>query len=295
MDIKNIKISAYRNKESQRFPIEISLHEWLTTDKYKMAIEALRNASNVEEETRLKLSLPVCIPSGTFSNEMKLIQHSGLMAIDVDAKDNPAYTPALLKEKLCGFSNVLFCGYSCRGKGVWALVPIKDTTKHQEHFKAMEFVFNQMGVSIDKSCSNVNRLRFASYDTAPYFNLNAETFSLILVEEKKPKISLKSADYVQSDNVFEVFNRNADVVGLLTNNGWHFVKEKQDRIYFTRPDKAHGSISGNFHTGLRLFTTWSSSTVFEPKKAYNASQLFNILECAGDWKQTAIRLKQLNF
>ena len=289
--IKNIKISAYRNKESQRSPIEISLHEWLTTDKYKLAIEALRNVSDEPEATRLKMALPVCIPSGTFDSNLKLVQHSGLMAIDVDAKDNPAYSPQQLKEKMCSFSNVLYCGYSCRGKGVWALVPIKETNRHQDHFKAMEFVFSQMDIVIDKSCSNINRLRFASYDAAPYLNLNAEVFSLVLMEVKKPKIILKQTDYIHTDNIFENFNRNADVVGLMTNNGWQFIKEKNDRIYFSRPNKEGNGISGNYHTGLRLFTTWSSSTVLEPRKAYNPSQLFNLLECSGDWKETAKKLK----
>ncbi len=294
MDIKNIVISSYRSKESQRSPVDVSLYEWLTTDKYKSQIEALRNATNEADSNRLKMALPVCIPSGTFDSNLKLVNHSGLMAVDVDAKDNQSYSPEQLKDKMSGFLNVLYCGYSCRGKGVWALVPILDTDRHLDHFKAIEFVFAQMDIVIDKSCSNVNRLRFASYDSAPYFNLNAEVFSLVLEEEKRPNINLKSADYIQTDNVFENFNRTADVAGLLQNHGWNYVKQKNDRIYFTRPDKEKGEISGNFHIGLRLFTTWSSSTVFEPRKAYNASQLFSILECGGDWKETAKQLKQLN-
>ena len=295
MDIKTIKISSYKGKESQRSPVDVSLYEWLTTDKFKDQIETLRNSADETVSNRLKMALPVCIPSGTFDSNLKLVNHSGLMAIDVDAKDNPSYSPEQLKDKMSGFSNVMYCGWSCRGKGVWALVPILDTDRHLDHFKAIEFVFAQMDIVIDKSCSNVNRLRFASYDSAPYFNLNAEVFSLVLEQEKRAKINLKSTDYVQTDNVFENFNRTADVAGLLQNHGWRFVKEKGDRIYLTRPDKEKGEISGNFHTSLRLFTTWSSSTVFEANRAYNASQLFSVLECGGDWKETAKKLKQMIF
>lgn len=295
MDISNIKISAFRNMKSQHRPVTISLYEWLTTSKYKDRIEALRNCTDAAVQANMKLELPVCIPSGTFDENLKLIQHSGFIAIDVDAKDNPSYSPEQIKEKMCSFANVLFCGYSCRGKGVWALIPLLDPTRHFDHFKALEVVFLKMGIVIDNSCHNVNRLRFCSYDSEPYFNYNASVFSLVMVEEKKPKISLKSPDYIHVNNVFDNFNLHGDIVNLLTNHGWTYLKEKNDRVYFSRPDKAGKGVSGNYHTGLRLFTTWSSSTVFEAKKAYNPSQMFNILECNSDWKQAAKKLKQLNF
>ncbi|MDD3685140.1 MAG: type II toxin-antitoxin system HicA family toxin, partial [Bacteroidales bacterium] len=150
-------------------------------------------------------------------------------------------------------------------------------------------------ITIDESCSNTNRLRFASYDSEPYINENAKPFSLILVEKKQPKTNLKTKHSNFTDNVFENFNQNADVIGLLNNHGWKVLNQKGDRIYLQRPGKDGKGISGNYNIALRLFTTWSSSTIFEARKAYNASQLFNLLECGDDWKQTGKRLKELNY
>ncbi len=249
MEIKDIKITAYQNKESQRKPMEISLYDWLTTDRYKLR-------------------------SGVFDANKKLVKHSGFLAIDIDAKDNPTFSPAELKTKISNIVNVFYCGWSCRGKGVWALIPILEPTRHLEHFRALYEVFLQHGIVIDKACSNINRLRFASYDSEPYFNYNAVTFTLVWIDEKKPKINYG--------------------VGLLTNHGWKVIRQKGDKTELTRPDKTDG-VSGDWNSEKRLFYSYTSSTVFDAGHAYNASQLFNMLECSGDWKETAKKLKELNY
>ncbi len=296
MDLRNIQISAYRDVRSQSMPFTVSLWEWITTDKYKSIIEQLRNCSDSEMKAKLKSSLPCSTPSGLFGNDKELLKHSGLMVVDIDGKDNPDYSAEELKEKISEFVNVAFCGYSCSGLGVWALIPIQDPTKHLEHFRALQEQLIKENIIIDSACSNINRLRFASYDSEPYINENAEMFNIIWEEEKKPAKSLKTTRFVDDGkNPFDNFNQHGDVMSLLSNHGWSAVKQKSDRIYLQRPDKAGGGISGNFNQALRLFTSWSSSTVFEPRKAYNPSQVFNLLECSGDWKLTAKRLKELNY
>ena len=295
MELKNIEISAYRNKESQSRPVTIKLISWLTTDKYKIKIEELRSCCDVDKKANIKSSLPCCKPSGIFNEQNKLVLHSGLMAIDIDGKDNPTLSAKEIKYRLLDIVNVAFAGFSCSGFGVWALIPIKDPTRHLEHFKALEIVFSNIGIKIDPACSDVTRMRFASYDSEPYINENAKVFSLVLAEVMKPKVSLKSESFQRSESCFDSFNHSADVVGLLENHGWKITRQKGDRVYFQRPGKDGTGVSGNFNLTLRLFTTWSSSTVFEPRKAYNASQIFNLLECSDDWKETAKRLKQLNY
>jgi len=294
MEIKDIKITAYQNKESQHKPMEVSLYNWLITDRYKLRIETMRNEVDADIQNNLKLALPACLPSGVFDANKKLVKHSGFLAIDIDAKDNPTFSPAELKTKISNIVNVFYCGWSCRGKGVWALIPILEPTRHLEHFRALYEVFLQHGIVIDKACSNINRLRFASYDSEPYFNYNAVTFTLVWIDEKKPKINLKSTDFKTQDNVFENFNQSGDGVGLLTNHGWKVIRQKGDKTELTRPDKTDG-VSGDWNSEKRLFYSYTSSTVFDAGHAYNASQLFNMLECSGDWKETAKKLKELNY
>jgi len=290
LNMKNINIRVFKNKESQHQPYSMPLLEWLTSDRFKDRIELLRAAPTKDEMDKIKNTLPCAMPSLLFSGE-----HSGYIAIDVDGinhGDNLEYTPAQLKAKVSSIANVAYCGYSASGLGVWALVPIKDTSKHLEHFKALIEKFKAIGLKIDEGCSNINRLRFCSYDSEPYLNENAVVFSLVWVDVPKPKISLTSPDFVKTANVFDEFNQKADVVGLLTNHGWKKTKEKGDRIMLVRPDKQNG-ISGEFSISRRLFYCYTSGAQFEPQKAYNAVQLLSILECNEDMKRTAKEIKRL--
>lgn len=291
MELKNIQICYFRNKESQYRPEPISLYDWLTTDKFKQQVEEIRNTADKATRDDLKAQLPCTMPSLLIDKS-----HSGFIAIDVDGinhNENLNYTPAQLKQKISNIANVTYCGYSASGLGVWALIPLFDPGRHLEHFRALQEVFKRIDITIDESCSNVNRLRFASYDNEPYINDNAKPFSLILVEKTQPKTNFKTNHSNFTDNVFENFNQNGDAVSLLQNHGWKVLTQKGTRIYLQRPGKDGKGISGNYNVGLRLFTTWSSSTIFDPGKAYNPSQIFNKLECSSDWKLTAKRLKEL--
>ena len=286
--MKNIKIQCFKNKESQHKPYSIALGDWLVGERFKDRIEVLRAAPDKATIDKIKLKLPCAMPSLLVDGT-----HSGLIAIDVDGKDNLSYTPKQLKEKVCSLSNVYYCGFSCSGRGVWALIPLHDTSKHLEHFRALEQEIKRIGLTIDSSCSNVNRLRFCSYDAEPYFNEDAVPFRLVPAPEApKAKVKLTSPDFVKRKNIFDEFNQKADIIGLLTNHGWKKTREKGDRIFLTRPDKQHG-ISGEFSTSKRLFYCYSGSAQFEPRKAYNAVQLLSILECNEDLKRTAKAIKQL--
>lgn len=293
MDLKNIQICYCRNKESQSQLHPVSLFDWCTTDKFKNQIELIRATTDKTERDNLKQSLPCAMPSLLIDKT-----HSGFIAVDIDGtnhNENLDYTPEQLKQKVSSIANVAYCGYSASGLGVWALIPLFDPTKHLEHFRALQIQFKQIGLSIDNSCSNINRLRFASYDSEPYINPNANAFSLILVEKKLPKANLKNKHFKNTDNVFENFNQNADVISLLKNYGWEEKYKKGDRIFLQRPGKDGKGISANFNTEKRLFTSWSSSTQFEARKAYNPTQVFHNLINSPDWSTTAKELKKLNF
>jgi hypothetical protein len=287
--MKNIKIKCFKNKESQHQPYSIALGDWLVGERFKDRIEVLRAAPDKDTMDKIKLTLPCAMPSLLFDGT-----HSGLIAIDIDAKDNLSYTAEQLKEKVCSLSNVYYCGYSCSGRGVWGLIPIYDANRHLEHFRALEVVFKRIGLTIDDSCSNVNRLRFCSYDAQPYFNEDAIPFRLVPAPEApKPKVKLTDKNFVKGKNIFDEFNQKADMVGLLQNHGWKKIREVNDRIMLTRPDKQHG-ISGEFSPSKRLFYCYTSSAQFEARKCYSAVDLLSILECNEDIKRTAKAIKQLN-
>ena len=183
--VLNVECSMYYSKEDKTEK-KVNLLDWLKSDKYLNQQNAVRNAIDDAEQDRLKSMVPCITPCGVFSGsktKSNLVKHTGLIAIDIDFKDNEHLKNfSSLKNEFSKMSNVAYCGYSIRGKGYWLLIPIAYPEKHEMHFKFIQNYFGSKKVVIDKSCSNVNRLRFYSYDAEAYYNHDAKT----LMEYYKP-------------------------------------------------------------------------------------------------------------
>ena len=179
METKNIfnqKVSFYQ-RVSATVSTEVTIADVVRTDKFKSIIENYRkNFAN-------KRMLPCFTPSGIFSErgELGLIEHNGIMCIDVDKKDNldvENFTD--FKELIVQIPYVAYCGCSCGGKGYFLLIPIKYTEKHKAHFKALYEDFERCDLKIDRRCSDVCRLRFVSFDSEPYINENAVVYTRLI-------------------------------------------------------------------------------------------------------------------
>jgi len=188
--MENIYISYFKNCKSEPTG-EISLAEWLLTDKFKEKIQGIRGVLNKEDQKILKADLPCATISGLFSarKKDKLIIHSGYICIDIDAGDNPHIKDFNnLRCELTNITNVAYVSLSASGNGVFCLVPVKYPEKHKEHFEALKNDFKTLGIVIDKSCGDVTRLRFCSYDENLYYNKDAELY----IKLKGKSISNKS-------------------------------------------------------------------------------------------------------
>jgi replicative DNA helicase len=110
------------------------------------------------------------------------------------------------------------------------------------------------------------------------------------LEEIKPKVSTTSSTTYSSTGItpFEDYNQRGDLVALLESKGWKVVSQRGQRINLLRPGQTDSKTSGNFHTGLNTLRVFSSSTEFNPDKAYSPAQGFTLLECNGD-KELAYR------
>jgi replicative DNA helicase len=118
------------------------------------------------------------------------------------------------------------------------------------------------------------------------------------VEEVNPRSESNSSSASYSSaglSPFEDYNQRGDVIGLLESKGWRVTSLGGQRINLLRPGQTDSKTSGNFHTGLRTLRVFSSSTEFNPDKAYNPSQVFSLLECGGDNKLTYRRLLELGY
>jgi hypothetical protein len=152
--------------------------------------------------------------SGVFEErkDAGLKQHSGFIVLDIDDLSNPNE----VKQTLSLDSYVYSCWLSPSGKGVKALVKINDSTRHREHFFAIENYFdNHYNIVVDPTGKNVSRACYESYDSELYLNEDSETFTAYVSEEKKeskPKQELiKPQEYTDYNklNIAASMIRNA--------------------------------------------------------------------------------------
>ena len=173
-----------------REPKEITLGEFLAMgDKYREQIERLRTLINKTERNAIKYNLPQATISGMFSGGRKaenLVQHSGLICIDIDKKDNPAVPDfdKLIDNEFSKLEEVAYASRSVGGKGYFVIIPLQYPKQHRAQFEQLRIDFGKKGIAIDSACSDVCRLRCLSYDENPYINENSVAYNGV---HHKPK------------------------------------------------------------------------------------------------------------
>lgn len=208
------------------------------SDKFKKIVPAVIPFTNIEFDDYLdkikdgdfqdevlkyrtgkidKNSLRGVTASGVFSyrTSKSLLQHSGIIAIDVDVKDQTRKDFDLLKEELKNDSYIYSFHHSVGGFGIVCYIKI-NSEKHLESFLSLEKYFlDNYKIIIDKSCKNVDRYRFVSYDPDLYVNRKSKIWKSYL---QKKNIEPKT-NYVYSDNDLDfVFQQIADKGLDLTND-----------------------------------------------------------------------------
>lgn len=162
---------------------QMRLADLLLSDRWRAAVEAVRDEADTNRQKEAKQALPAFMPSGLFSKKAAegLQQHSGFICIDIDGKDNKDVENfADLKALVRQIPAVEYCGQSASGTGYFCIMPIADPSKHRDYFRAIAHDFKRCGIVIDRKCINVNRLRFVSYDASPYVNTGAQVYDYTL-------------------------------------------------------------------------------------------------------------------
>ena len=188
-DPLNVEVSLYKGV-SDNIGTTVNLKDFLFTDQYKDIAEAIRSGSTIEErheiKNRYRTALPCATVSGRFTERKrdKVAEYSGLIAIDIDYKDNVEVMPKvpnILKQ----MDFVIYAGKSISGDGYFAICRVDDPKRLKEHYLALEKDFKEYGITIDKACKDTTRLRFASYNEEPYYNPYALTYYKMVGEPKK--------------------------------------------------------------------------------------------------------------
>lgn len=185
MSIFDVKCSVYRSAKDRIGTGDITIAEFLLGERWKDPVLRLREmvaaygpleAKKHEDYKLTKQQLPGATLSGLFSRRKGdcLIQHTGFVAIDIDLGDNTSIGNfGTILRTLRHRAEVAMYMRSCSGTGYFALIPLAYPEHHKDQFRALQKEYAAMGIVLDNACSDITRIRFASYDEHPYVNEQA--------------------------------------------------------------------------------------------------------------------------
>ena len=139
----------------------------------KELVKSIRREKNKSDRNELKKNLPAICFSGIFNkrNDTSLMQHSGLICLDFDGY--PKNKEMLShKEKLSKDRYVRSVFVSPSGNGLKVLIKVPaDPDNHVNYFNALKKHFDSP--YFDKTCKNVSRVCYESFDPMIYINENS--------------------------------------------------------------------------------------------------------------------------
>ena len=205
-------ITIFKNIKETQAPFYRDISEILERIKQgssKELIKSIRKEKDKSSRQELKKNLPAICFSGTFNKrqDSSLIEHSGFICLDFDG-----YTKQkdLLqdKEKLTKDKHIYSVFISPSGNGLKVIVKIpKDLDNHVNYFNSLEKHFDSP--YFDKTCKNLSRVCYESYDPLIFINTNSMTW------EKIEEIEYKEVQVHKDSPTIPITDENK-VVDILT-------------------------------------------------------------------------------
>lgn len=169
------------------------LVEHIRTGTWKKQVLEVRRREGSRAYRLLKEKLPCFTGSAVLKTrdiatkvEDRLAEHSGVIFIDIDAKDNPRLRVKDLidKDALCQF-------ISPGGKGIklaYRCKPVKTAQEHRRIFDAVvdRLVAKGVKIKVDPVVKSIASLQFVSYDPEAYYNPKTK-----LVIQPLPPVKIK--------------------------------------------------------------------------------------------------------
>lgn len=189
------RISVY-NGATDNVGVICPLRAFLFSRRHRNDVERIRSLYGSEAYKQEKKRLPMAAISGTFRTRTisDLIEHTGLICIDIDGKDNPSLD--MQKDVfpvLKTLPYVFYAGKSVGGNGYFAIIPLLHKGLHRQHFYSLKREFQDMGITIDKGCGDITRTRFISFDDDYYMNDDAEIYDGLDSEREQESRPVYSA------------------------------------------------------------------------------------------------------
>jgi hypothetical protein len=126
-----------------------------------------------------------------------------------------------------------------------------------------------------------------------------ELHKIFAMFDEMPKAEIIQADVIaKHDGVLspgDDYNARTTWDEILLPLGWSKVYQKGEATVWRRPNKDDGiSATTNFNGNDKLFV-FSTSTIFNSESSYSKFATFAHLHCGGDFKQAAIKLRNLGY
>jgi hypothetical protein len=179
--------SLWQPKVSQDKDV-LALLEDIKAGRWCQEVAAARAALGTPEYNACKQALPGYTASGTFHRRANdaLVQHSGLLCLDVDAKENGGVDLAAVRRQVEDDTYSFAVFSSVGGVGLAVLVRIAPDN-HLGSYHALAAYYKQrFGLVVDASCKDVSRFRFVSHDPELFLNEASALFIPAVRPEVKP-------------------------------------------------------------------------------------------------------------
>jgi len=240
----------YVDRETGELIQQMSIRDFCMTDRWKPVVDKLRamikehgakKAKAMPEYKATKELLPGATMSGLFAlrevydekrgrnimcsrRTAHLEAHTGFICIDIDLQDNQNLSDMkVILKVLRKRPEVALLMQSCSGTGYFALIPIAYPQYHKEQFSALMREYSALGIVIDRQCSDLVRVRFASYDARPYVNPRAIPYCGIDLGQQMlaPKAAVYGSRVETNDDLIQKVERlivkleqtNTDITG----------------------------------------------------------------------------------
>jgi hypothetical protein len=230
-NLLDAKISVVLNQSDTEASGEITVREFLAKIRDAKAghvakIEKIRSLSALSKTKKdqhdiaaanIKDTLPNVILSGVITGKRKQamqegrMAHSGLIQLDIDAKDIGNRDPLAVRDTIGKDEHVLAAFLSPSGKGVKALVRVPQCATDEQHKAAWqsmsEYFATTYELEADTNTKDAGRLFYLSHDSHCIAKLSARELPITT----KPKEKKPDAPRVKNESNFTL----ADLAGMI--------------------------------------------------------------------------------
>ena len=287
---------------------QMSIREFCLTDRWKPYVQRLRamrqelgsKAKKMPEYIETKKMLPGATLSGLFvlyeddslthpgqrvmvsRRESHLKQHTGWLAIDIDLADNMQMSNFDNVRMICRFRpEIALLMRSCSGSGYFGLVRLAYPERHKEQFKALLKDYAAIGITLDKACSNIGRVRFASWDDPEHIYINENVVPYKGLEgEQSQLVSLASR---------QMYRSNHENVEYRTEDNSNFWEQQrvQDRLI----EVIVQELVGNHRNIAESYDEWVKAGWALRSHPYGLHLFHQLSRCSSKYNEAQTNLK----